>query len=239
VSAAASARAGDVGLHTYCIVPAGLAPPPGLCGIDGAPVTAVPCPPLACWVSAHDDRPTADAGAVRTHNAVAVAAMDRVTTPVPARFGQWFADAPGVAAEVARQADQWLELLQRFAGHAEYGVAVARAGSAAESARDVHPVRVESGTAYMKALVRREADATRHRREAADLAAWLRALVGPLTRDHRVSPRAGTTGLLSIADLVAWDDAPAYHEALEGARRSRTELRFVFTGPWPPYSFVS
>jgi hypothetical protein len=172
----------------------------------------------------------------REHNAVVVAAMDREVTPVPLRFGQIFPDRDALVSAVGARSSDWLELLGRFARRAEYGIRVARAE--ADTARDVHPARAESGTAYMAALARRQADESGRREEGERIGRLIRERAGSLITDARLEFAAGARGIVSLAHMVAWNDADAYHALLQNMRSEMTDLRFLYTGPWPPYSFV-
>ncbi len=44
-------------------------------------------------------------------------------------------------------------------------------------------------------------------------------------------------GLVSVAHLVERGAEREYRVALEVLRHERPDLRFLVTGPWPPYSF--
>jgi hypothetical protein len=223
--------------YAYCIVPAGRTPRAGLAGVAGGAVTAIDAGSLCCWVSTLDEAPGTAVDVIRSHNAVVVAAMDRDITPVPLRFGQFFQDRGAVVAGIAARSTEWHDLLGRFAGRAEYGVRIARAGP--EAARDVHAAAYPSGTAYMAELARRQAAEARREEDGARIAARLAERAGPLIADARVEPAVGARGVVTIAHLVAWDDADAYHAALQHVRSETESLRFLFTGPWPPYSFVT
>jgi hypothetical protein len=225
-----------VTLYAYCILPEGRQPPETLTGIAGTRVTAVAAGGVSCWTSHLHESPAGGAGVARQHNAVVVAAMDREVTPVPLRFGQLFPDRDALVEGVTARSDDWIELLGRFAGRAEYGVRVAR--THADAARDVRAAGAESGTAYMAALARRHADETGRREEGARIDRLIRERAGSLIADARVEPAAGAEGIASLAYMVAWKDADAYHALLENIRSEMSGLRFLYTGPWPPYSFV-
>jgi hypothetical protein len=254
----------EVSLLAYCIVPAWRAPPPGLAGVDDAAVISVPAgDDLACWASVITDRPAAATDALRRHNAVVAAAMDRDVSPVPLRFGQTFADAAAAGGAIARDAARWSDLLQRFAGRAEYGVrvsaaldgadagsgaapagddvgrAAAPAGAATEAARDVHRQRADSGRAHMEALARRLALDDRGQAAGERLAAEIRERAGGLIVDARQQFLRSEHGIVTLAYLVAWSDADAYHAVMQNIRGEHGDLRLLLSGPWPPYSFVA
>jgi hypothetical protein len=235
-------------LLAYCILPA---QPPATtaaapaAGVGGAPVRTVTAGELACLVSAIDTPLHADAPALRAYNAVIAAAMDRHVTPVPLRFGQLFADDAAVATAITEAAGRWLELLRRFAGRAEYGVRVFRSAAAeADTARDVHAAAANvgsarAGTAYMAALAQRSAAEARRRAALERLAADILLRAGETVAEARAEPLDSEHGVATLAHLVAWEHAADYHAAMQRARDEMTGLRFLCTGPWPPYSFVA
>lgn len=225
-----------MGAHIYCIVARGKQPAGDLAGIAGARVAAAHGARLGVWYSEHDAAPAADALAVRAHHAVVQSAMTRTFTPVPVRFGQYFASVEPALEQIFAEEAKWLEQLARFARCAEFGVRI-EADSGAETARDVHPTR-GSGTAYMAALARRHAEAQRRRAEGDAIAMRVHAALTGIVVVAKVEiPVAG--GLVNLAHLVAREREGHYHAALDEIRRSRPDLRFGFSGPWPPYSFVA
>lgn len=220
-----------MGVHVYCVVPAGLEPPPELRGVGGAAVSRLDADEIALWVSAYDRAPRADLDAVRAHNDVVAAAMDRQVTPVPIRFGQWFDDAADAADRTAADPERWRTLLDHFAGRAEYGIRVAAPDV---PAREMHTARPDTGTAYMAQLARHAAGAAHLRREAKRLARTIAEQAGVI--DSRITDAGG--GAASIAHLLAWDDVTAYHSTVEAVRDAESSLQMLCTGPWPPWSFV-
>ena len=60
-----------------------------------------------------------------------------------------------------------------------------------------------------------------------------------LVADSRSDLRPDARTLINMAHLVAWRDAEAYHSRMQAMREARTDLRLLFSGPWPPYSFVA
>ncbi|HSJ23374.1 MAG TPA: GvpL/GvpF family gas vesicle protein [Longimicrobiales bacterium] len=219
-------------------------PGPDLRGAGGNPVTAVPAGEhLACWVTEVARHPQVTADVVRAHHDVSAAAMDSKVTPVPLRFGQVFESAAAAADAIAAEETRWLELLRRFAGHAEFGVRVIAesplAPAGPEQARDVRTRRAASGTAYMAALAERQAEEKR-RKEAGDaLVRTTLQRAGSLIADARHEPLTSGHGVVTMAHLVAWNDADAYHACMRDVRAESDGLRFLFSGPWPPYSFVA
>lgn len=223
-----------MGVYLYCVAPAGVTPPATLTGMAGAPVDAVEVAALACWVSVLDAPPHASVEAVRAHNGVVAAALCQAT-PLPVRFGQWLESREALTERIADRAAQYHAALERVAGAVEYGLRVV---DPAARAPVPGPEARESGTSYLRALAERE---TRERAALArgrELADGIAALLGSLVRQQRVEPPGPGRGLLGMAHLVAVRDRDAYRAGVEEARRRWPSLRFLTSGPWPPYSFA-
>jgi hypothetical protein len=227
-----------MGLHLYCILPSSAPLPASLTGVSGAGVQAVQCGSLACWASTHDARPAPDEAGVRAHNAVILAAMTDAVTPVPLRFGQWTDDVQAAEREVGATEARWLELLARLAGRAEYGVRLMRPVTQAGPAQDVHGEQSSTGKEYMARLARRQAAARQWKADAEEMATALLATAGSVAGESRMEVGEPPV-LASLAHLVAWTDADAYHSALARFRSAHSDVRCLCTGPWPPYSFVA
>jgi hypothetical protein len=222
-------------LHLYCIVPAAHAVPDGCRGLESRRPFAVQVGALSVWASEHEAGVTPTIDVVRIHNKVIVAGMTPEVTPVPLRFGQSAGDREAAAGQLAGSVAKWLDLLQRFAGHAEYGVRAVREVPSAE--QDVHASPAESGTEYMAALARKQAQAADRRAAGDRIAERLRDAAGDLAADVRIEQ--GKPGsVVAVAFLVAWTSADAYHGAVREVSETTQDTRFVLTGPWPPYSFV-
>lgn len=225
------------GLHLYCITPAGCEPDPALLGVDDQPVRVLDAGDIAVWVSPAPAPPRASLEAVQRHHAVVEAAM-RAVTPVPLRFGQWLDGEAAVRERAAAHAGDWRRLLDEVSGTAEYGIHVIDP-RLSEAARDVRPPVGGSGRAYLEALAAGGAERTRRTEEGTRVARQLESAVRGHVVRMRVDPLDTPHGLVSIAFLVPVADADAYLEGLAQAVASHSELRFLTSGPWPPYSFAT
>lgn len=226
-----------MGVYLYCIVPASHAPPADLTGLGGGTVSLLPAGRVAAWVSSLDERPATSPEAIRRHNAVIAAALTERVTPLPVRFGEWLPSPPAAVSGLAAREGDHLRALAAVAGAVEYGVRVME--PARERTLEARPGPGASGRDYMAALARRHAAGERDRARGAEVAAALRAELGDRIRGERVDPLPRGRGVVSLAHLVAHSDAEAYRGAVATLRGRYPELRFLVTGPWPPYSFVA
>lgn len=229
------------GLYLYAVV-SSATPEPEARGVHGAPVRARAFGGLAFWCSELDAVPPPSVENVRSHHAVVQAAFRSGDTPLPLRYGQWLPDEASLQAHAAERGDELARLLGRVAGAAEYGVRVALpeehgVREVPEPAGRVPTGGESTGTAYLRALARRTAGQRRREETGADVLAALRRATGDIVRAERVEPGLGPHGVLAVSHLVARADEEEYRARVRDVRARLHDLRFLVTGPWPPYSF--
>jgi hypothetical protein len=214
--------------------------PPGLVGIDDAPVRCLEAPALSAWVSDAPADHMADVARVRAHDRVVTAALDTGATPLPARFGQRFASAAALMETLERQTPRLLSDLSRLQGLVELSVIVASRDAAGELAEQ-RPERIsvgerDAGHRYLAALREREiraATAQRHLEDAADAVCVLVAGISVA----QIADRQGNAVAYSVAHLVPRTAVQEFRTAVARAQNSR--YRIIVAGPRAPYSFAS
>lgn len=227
------------GVYLYCVVPAGVAPPPGLEGIEDAPVLATHAEAFSAWYSELAARPEPSLERIRRHNRVVEAALTPEATPVPARFGQWLGSLEALEKKLQEATPAYAEALGRVAGSVEFGLRVLDPATPAPVAESPPAPAATTGRAYLEALAARAAAERAVEERGRELATRVSALIGAVVRQERVERARSRHGIVSLAHLVAWPDVRSYRARVEGAREQHPELRFLLTGPWPPYSFAA
>jgi hypothetical protein len=239
-----------MGVHAYCIVPPGHAPPPGLRGLDDEGVAGADVGGLLVWYSAAARRPRPDLERVRTHDRVVRAAM-QAATPLPFRFGQWFEDVGRLEASVGTGLRDHLKALAEVAGALEFGVrleagpelgtegarADARVPGGGSSSGEAAPSG-GPGAAYLRRLARRDSARAEHRRRGGEVFARLHACLQGRVRRVLVDDLPARGSWASAAHLVPRSGIATYRAEVERFARERSEIRIRLTGPWPPYSFT-
>jgi hypothetical protein len=230
--------------HLYCVLPddTGDEIPPGLNGLAGARVRALPVDGVVAWVSdVARDVPLSFDG-VRTHHAVVEAAFETGSTPVPARFGQRFDDDEACRAALANRADTVEMLVADMQGLVEMTLIVAP--TTRRIVKDLEPVLPEMlepesegvGRRYLTALRKREMATGAVRTAMDELAERLTDAVGSIARRTTIHQTVTPMPLRTISHLVARKDLAAYRASLESVHASG-EFRFLVIGPRAPYSF--
>ena len=226
-----------MGVYVYCVVPPACEPPSRCIGLAGVPVTTHRHDALGSWVSLLESRPEPTIQHIQAHNAVVLQAVSDRITPVPVRFGQWLDSAQRLDQHLGEKRDHYALLLELFAGTLEFGLRVL------EPNRPVAPPgpaeRPQSGRAHLTAL----RDQLRmHDLESPQIAAVrgrIHDTFAGIARAERFEPLRTPHGILSAAHLVPRASFNGYRERVAGLRDEYPELRFLLSGPWPPYSFAA
>lgn len=175
------------------------------------------------------------------HEAIVEALMtDRTVLPV--RFGTVLADEAAVQATLAAHYTDFVANLERVRGRVELGLRVLWD----DDAPPPQPSPAGGGgsgrgrgRAYLLARLEEERQHQVWRQRAEALAEEIHAplvrLAAESTRQVLITPRL----LLTAAYLVERDRVATFRQEVEALSAAYPELRFLCTGPWPTYNFVS
>lgn len=157
------------------------------------------------------------------HEKVVESCMDEVT-PLPFRFG--IVAAEQKIRDFVRTNQAALKAdLDKVQGCVEMGLKIMLPGRLTES--------VATGTEFLNAKRRIQ----QLQQEIADRV--LRSVAGLVQQtDSGMMQGPGAT-IVRVAHLVRRGHLDEYKSHIESVVRERTEYRFLRSGPWPPYSFVS
>jgi Gas vesicle synthesis protein GvpL/GvpF len=205
-------------------------------GIAGSRVTLLRIENLAVLISETD----LDAVPVTKENALAHAAVVRSildqTTPLPFRFGTLVTEQQ-LSNYVSARKPALEKKLAHVRGCVEMSIKIIWETPVSKSTTNAEPL--STGTSFLTAKQREIFGGEQRAKQAAEISDWLRAEVAGLTRDEQVTVRPSERLLLSAAHLVDRVNIERYRAQLGEARNNRPELHFLFSGPWPPYSFAN
>ena len=221
--------------------------PPALLGLGGAPVTAVEWYDLAAAASCLEDtplRPTSEH--ILRHEAV-VEAVRRAGPALPVRFGTLLAGQGAVQRALKEHYASLLADLARLGDKVELGLTVlwngAEGGAGATiedaGAHDSRLVGTGPGTRYLRARLAEHRWIARWEFRAKTLAQAIHEALKCRASESHYTLLPAPRLLLRGAYLVQPAGVGAFREAFEAVRRAQPELRFLLSGPWPPYSFVT
>jgi Gas vesicle synthesis protein GvpL/GvpF len=246
--AAAMKRADDRVLYFYGVSELRPAKMSGASGVALAPIEAVDCEGIICWVSwvpAHDFRENlarnmenldwlAEASVAHQRAVSAIAAQVEI---LPTRFGTVFRNEVSLRRHVGGRAKELKRDMARVAGADEWGVKV----FVVQPAPAALP-KVKSGSDYLKAKA--ALLPKRRQRPGGDgqLSEFDQALQKVASETAEVGNiSSGQRGLAFQTSLLV---KRSRRKDLEAVLKKYSQLwanqrRIECTGPWPPYSFVS
>lgn len=228
-------------LYVYCLSEetAGAAALPAV-GVAGARPYLISFGDVAAVVSEFEGaRVEVTRENVLAHDTV-VRALLAETTPLPFRFGTLAGEARLRGYVEARRAELKAQL-GRVRGCVEMSVKVLAVLEDAVGGPEggPHAVAETSGTAFLMAKRREVLADELSRGRAAEAASWLAERLAGSVRESQVALRPKGALALAAAHLVERARLEEYRVALARARAERTDLHFLTSGPWPPYSFTS
>lgn len=222
--------------YIYAILEAGITAPSGPLGLGGAPVSLIRHKELAAATSridADESRPTLQN--ILRHAAV-VETLRQQGAALPVRFGTALPDEDAVARTLSETYIRLADDVNHLGDKLEFGLSVLWDVSHPRSA----PGRYvgSPGTRYLKARQTEYAREVALHQRARTLADELDARFREISMDARRTVLPTTRLALRAAYLVDPARVPDFQMTFERTRRSRPELSFLLSGPWPPYSFV-
>ena len=226
-------------LYLYCVGDeldeAALA---GVRGLGDEPARLFAHAGLAAVVSRFDEAPApVTREHVLAHNRVNSKVLAAVT-PLPSRFGALAAEER-LAAYLGGRGAELRAALARVRGAVEMSVKLMWAAPEVTPAGPPPPAGgAATGTAFLLARRRALLGEEDARRRAEELAAWLDARTSDLARESEARVRPAESLVVRAAHLVARDRVAEYRERLRALRAERADLRFLTSGPWPPYGFT-
>ena len=225
-------------LYVYCLAEGvdPLAKTPQ--GVSGEPVRIVEFEDVSALVSVC----RSDAFQVTRKNALAhhevVRSITEKTTPLPARFGT-VVTVQQLSNYVSTHHQALKAKLAQLRGRVEMNVRMIETIDAADKPRE-NTTMPGPGTAF---LLEKQSEILREQAGVAQkdqLSAWLREKLGDLIKEEKISLSHSQTVILARADhLIERVDIQEYRTKMAKAVEERPEIRFMVSGPWPPYSFAN
>jgi len=208
--------------HLYCVLPsyADAAVPAGLRGVEGGSVRALPVDGVVAWVSDVESEIPVSIDGVRAHDAVVEAALESGSTPVPARFGQRFADDDACRAALALRGESVESLLASMQGLVEMTILITP--STQRMVRELEPVIPEmfepavegSGRRYLETLRSREAASGAAARATDGLAQRLAEATKHVVQRSLVHDSTTPMPLRTVSHLLARDNVVEFRGAV-------------------------
>jgi hypothetical protein len=224
-------------LYAYCLVE-GLKQLGSISGISSAPVRLLKVDDLSVLVSDYEgDAIPVTREHAMSHATVVQSILDQ-TTPLPCRFGTLVSEQH-LRSFLTTNKQAIADKLAHVRGCVEMNVKAIYPVPDLENVTDKQ-APLGPGTAFLEEKRRALGGDERFAAQRTDLSNLLSKHLNGLTRDEQISVRASDKGVLvAAAHLVKRPEIQQYREKMAAAREPRPELRFLISGPWPPYSFAN
>jgi len=208
-------------------------------GLDGAGLREIVWEDLAAVVSS-----TTDGAALPTesnlwrHEAV-VEALMAARAVLPVRFGTMLLDEDAAREILAANSGVFTPNLEHVRGRVEVGLKVLWNEEGVATSGVPRATESDNGRSYMLARVAEERALGIVRKRAETLSADLHSVLVGLAADSRRHTLATPRLLLTAEYLVGRNQIDAFRGQVDSLSADHPALRFLCTGPWPPYSFVT
>ncbi len=209
-------------------------------GLGGRPVRLLSHGKLAAVVSGSPLSPwPLDETHLTLHEAV-VEEMMHSRPILPVRFNSLLGSDEAVIALLERQAESFLAALERLTATVEMGLRTLWVPPGdAETSADEEGEKRGPGTEYLARRCKEERRRAGIRAAGERLVQEVHAPFLSLSVDSRLQRFPTERCLFAGAYLVRRDRLDAFWQAAAKARGEFLGLRFLCTGPWPPYHFVT
>lgn len=221
-------------LYVYCLAEKIDSPEAPVSGISGARVDLITVEDFSLLVSEFEgDAVPVTRENVLTHDKLIRSVLNE-TTPLPFRFGS-VVTTQQLASYINTHSARLKTNLARVRGCFEMGVKIISNTDQTDSGSKSD--ETGPGVAFLHRKQREILGGEQRTEEAKQVAAWLHAQVQSLVRQEEVRLCPTEKLIVAAAHLVGRDRIGEYRERLAEARKTRPELHFLVSGPWPPYTF--
>ena len=228
-------------LYAYCLASGIDTLPEPVRGISAAPVRLLKIENFVVLVSDL----AAEAVSVTREHALAHAAVVRSvldqTTPLPFRFGTLVTEQQ-LRNYISARKPALETKLETVRGCVEMSVKIIsnffEDNEPAQPKKD-RDDKQGAGAMFLAEKRREILGDERRAAHAAEISTWLQEGLEGLARDKQVTVRPGGKLVLSAAFLVERLKIGQYRERLARLREDRSDLHFLVSGPWPPYTFAN
>lgn len=182
------------------------------------------------------------AGAVE-HEAV-VERLMRTHTVLPMRFPTVFSSREAVLTMVSQHYGAFRENLHRLHHQVEFGIRVIQPGAQSPSTEEEAPRRAggpheSSGTQYLCERYRQYRCTEALRQQRAQVERKLDTALSRVATAKRLRSPASVAFVFDGIYLVPRDREADFRRAFADGKGPEPGFRYLFSGPWPPYNFVT
>ena len=177
------------------------------------------------------------------HEEVVERLMDRFTV-LPMRLYTVFSGKEEMLLKVKDYYEDFIENLDRVRNKAEFGIKVIWTGNIikeriSNAYKNESPAHLtQSGTKFMKEKFEKYKIDKEFEEEADRCSAIVDGFFNRLASEKKLEKLKTDNLLLSASYLVDKEKKDDFKKAFEELRSSGGDLKYLLSGPWPPYNFI-
>ena len=215
-------------------------------GLDGAPLFNIPYRDIGIVVSDFNAQiQKEDKTSVLKHEEVVEMLMDKFTV-LPMKFSTLFSGKEQVLLMTKDYYDDFIENLDRLREKIEFGVKTIWPGdlireritTAHRKSDNLPLVASSSGKSFMKEKFENYKIDKEFEEEADRCIAIVDGFFSKFISEKRLEKLKTDNLLLSASYLVDKEKRDDFKKAFEELRGSGGDLKYLLSGPWPPYNFI-
>jgi hypothetical protein len=229
-------------VYAYCLSDkAGIESLQDVTGLEHSPPWILDCGSIRAVVGTlREDSAPVTRDNVKAHERV-VEQVLQSHTPLPFRFGT-IVSPDQLESFILKREASLMEMLDRVRGCVEMNVKILRI--AVEPEISSTPLSGDEpgpgpGTSFLNRKLQSLKPSPEVAATAHELAAWLGDRIGDAVRDAALRLNPTHHMILAAAYMVEKPNIGTYRARVAQARIENRSLRFLSSGPWPPYSFVT
>jgi len=234
-------------IYTYGIIDSNGMLEDSIKGLEGAPVYNIAYRDIGIAASELYRQADINEESASKHEKVVERLMEDFTV-LPMRFLTLFNAKEDTLSMMKEYYDDFKKNLERLRNKVEFGIKVIWPGDAIKecindaSAKESHkaPVSDDSpGRRYIKEKYKEYMIGKEFEKEADKRIAAIDDLFNKLAIEKRLERLKSRNLLLKASYLVERRREDDFKKALESLKSTSGDLKYLFSGPWPPYNFIT
>jgi len=234
-------------IYCYCIIDSNRPLVGKIAGLEEAPVYNIPYHEMGLIVSSlKEEIKGITEDRVLIHERVVESLMGNYTV-LPMRFITVFKNRDGALSLMRDHYIDFKNNILRLRNKVEYGIRViwsgdlVREGIARKLEEETEQLSISGNTPaknYLKKKLKEYRINTKFKEEAEENITLIDNLFQNLAAEKKLEKLKSNDLLLSACYLVEKNRQSQFKETFEKLKNTHTHLKYLFSGPWPPYNFI-
>ena len=234
-------------IYCYCIIDSNRPLVGKIAGLEEAPVYNIPYHEMGLIVSSlKEEIKGITEDRVLIHERVVESLMGNYTV-LPMRFITVFKNRDGALSLMRDHYIDFKNNILRLRNKVEYGIRViwsgdlVKEGIARKLEEETEQLSISGNTPaknYLKKKLKEYRINTKFKEEAEENITLIDNLFQNLAAEKKLEKLKSNDLLLSACYLVEKNRQSQFKETFEKLKNTHTHLKYLFSGPWPPYNFI-